>query len=373
MTARHSLCAWVPYPLDCVPGQRFRIEQWKPHLEAEGISVDLRPFADAGLLRVLHQRGHLPAKSFGMLKAFAGRARDAVDLRGYDAVLVHRAAALAGPALIERLAARTRPLIFDFDDAIYRLHSSDANRWTSRLKFPGKTATLCRVSRHVVAGNDYLGEYARRFNANVTVIPSSIDTDSYRPRTRSSRDGRLLMGWMGSSTSQTYLEMFAPVLKRVLDGQPLELLVVSDREPVLPGVPHRWRAWSRERETADLEEFDIGIMPMPDDEWARGKCSMKALQYMGMGVPAVCSAVGANKEVVEHGRNGFLAETPDDWRTAIETLIRDPALRQRMGEAGRRTVEARYSMRASAALFADVVRATVGRREAYPGKRESLH
>jgi len=356
-----SLCAWVPYPLDSVPGQRFRIEQWKPYLEAEGISVDLQPFADPELLRVLHQPGHLPAKAARMLTAFAGRALDALQLGEYHAVLVHRAACLAGPALLERLAARMRPLIFDFDDAIYLLHSSGANRWTSRLKFPGKTATLCRMSSQVVVGNEYLAEYARRFNPNVTVIPSSVDTDAYRPETRASSEGPLVLGWMGSSTSQTYLEMFAPVLRQLLDGQPLELLIVSDREPVLPGVRYRWRPWSRDREADDLAEFDIGIMPMPDDAWARGKCSMKALQYMGMGVPAVCSAVGANVDVIQHGQDGFLAATSEEWVASIGALARDPALRRRMGEAGRRTVEARYSMRAAAALFADVVRAAVAR------------
>jgi len=358
---RLSLSAWVPYPLDRVPGQRFRIEQWKPYLEAEGVSVDLQPFADPELLRVLHRPGHLTAKSLRMLTAFAGRARDAAQIGKYDAVLVHRAACLAGPAFLERLAARMRPLIFDFDDAIYLLHSSGANRWTSRLKFPGKTAALCRISRHVVAGNEYLAQYARRFSPNVTVIPSSVDTDAYTPHPRASSEGPLILGWMGSSTSQTYLEMFAPVLRQILDGQTLDLLVVSDREPVLPGVRHRWRPWSGDREAADLAEFDIGIMPMPDDEWARGKCSMKALQYMGMEVPAVCSAVGSNLEVIQHGQNGFLAATPDEWVASIGLLTRDPALRRRIGEAGRRTVEARYSMRAAAALFADVVRAAVAR------------
>jgi glycosyltransferase involved in cell wall biosynthesis len=358
---RLSLCAWVPYPLDSAPGQRFRIEQWKPYLESDGISIDLRPFADPELLRVLHQPGHLPAKVLGMLTAFAGRAVDAVRIGRYDAVLVHRAASLAGPAFVERLAARMRPLIFDFDDAVYLLHTSGANRWTSPLKFPGKTATLCRISRQVVAGNEYLAQYARRFNPHVTVIPSSVDTDAYRPAPRPSSDRQLVLGWMGSSTSQTYLEMFAPVLRQILDAQPLELLIVSDREPVLPGVRYRWRPWSGDREAADLAEFDIGIMPMPDDEWARGKCSMKALQYMGMGVPAVCTAVGTNVEVIQHGENGFLATTPEDWKAAIGALARDPALRRSMGDAGRRTVEARYSMRAAAARFGDVVRAAVAR------------
>lgn len=358
---RLSLGAWVPYPLESVPGQRFRIEQWAPYLEAEGIAVDFRPFADPELLRVLHRPGHLVAKASRTLAAFAGRALDTLKVSPYDAVLVYRAACLAGPAVLERLAAWRRPLIFDFDDAIHVLHTSGANRWTSRLKFPGKTATLCRISRHVVVGNEYLAEYARRFNRNVTVIPSSVDTDAYRPVPRAASPGPLVVGWMGSSTSQTYLEMFAPVLRSLLERSALELRVVSDRKPVLPGVPHQWRPWSRESETAELAGFDIGIMPMPDDEWSRGKCAMKALQYMGMGIPTVCSDVGANRDVIEHGRNGFLAATPEEWTASVDALAGDPALRRRLGDAGRQTVEARFSMRGAAARFADVVRAAVVR------------
>lgn len=362
MTSRPiSLCAWVPYPLDSVPGQRFRIEQWKPYLEADGISVDLQPFASPELLRVLHKPGHRVAKTARMLAALAGRARDTLRVGKSDAVLVYRAASLAGPALLERLAARNTPLIFDFDDAIHLLHSSAANNWTSRLKFPGKTAALCRISRHVVTGNEYLAEYARRFNQRVTVVSSSVDTDAYRPVPKQSPTGRLVLGWMGSSTSQTYLEMFAPMLRELVEGRDLELRIVSDREPQLPGVPHRWQPWSREREVLELAGFDIGIMPMPDDAWARGKCAMKALQYMGMAIPTICSAVGANLEVIRHGENGFLAATRDEWRAHVAALAADPALRRRLGDAGRRTVEERYSMRRSAARFAEAVRSAVAR------------
>jgi glycosyltransferase involved in cell wall biosynthesis len=359
MTSRLSVCGWVPYPLERVPGQRFRIEQWAPWLEGEGISVDFRPFADAELLRVLHRPGHFGTKVTRTLSAFARRGAETLRVGGYDAVLVYRAACLAGPALLESLAARRRPMIFDFDDAIHVLHTSGANRWTSRLKFPGKTATLCRISRQVVVGNEYLAAYARRFNRNVTVIPSSVDTDAYRPLPRTARAGRLVIGWMGSSTSQTYLEMFAPVLRTALAGLDVELRIVSDREPALGGLSHTWRPWSAEREAADLAEFDVGIMPMPDDEWSRGKCAMKALQYMGMEVPTLCSAVGANVEVIDHGVNGLLAATPEEWAEHLGALVRDALLRRRLGTAGRQTVEARYSMRRAAGLFAEVVRKAV--------------
>jgi glycosyltransferase involved in cell wall biosynthesis len=139
----------------------------------------------------------------------------------------------------------------------------------------------------------------------------------------------------------------------------VELRVISDREPVLDGIDYVWRRWSAKSEVDDLSHFDIGIMPIPDDEWSRGKCAAKALQYMGMGIPAVCSAVGANCEVIQHGENGLLATSQQEWIANLESLIDNAALRERLGREGRRTVEERYSMKSCAELFAKVVRAVV--------------
>jgi len=356
-----SVCALVPYPVDTTPSQRYRIEQWTPYLKKQGIDVELISFVDQGLMELLHKPGHRAAKAFGNAARFGRRIVDAIKTRRYDAVLIHRAACIAGPALLERLVVLLgRPLIYDFDDAIFNLHTTEANRGFAWLKFPGKTATICRVSKHVVVGNAWLARYARQFNPRVTVIPTSIDTDHYRPERKTGPNGRVVVGWTGSSTSQTHLEMFAPLLRELTTRHDVELRVISDREPVLPGVNYVWRPWSANAEVDDLSHFDIGIMPMPDDEWSRGKCAAKALQYMGMGIPTICSAVGANCDVIRHGENGLLATTTSEWMTSLESLVGDAALRERLGMRGRRTVEERYSMRFSAELFARVVREAVG-------------
>src|SRR5262249_34791093 len=163
------------------------------------------------------------------------------------------------------------------------------NRRFGWLKFPGKTAVLCRLSAHVVTGNEWLAEYARQFNQRVTVVPSSVDTECFQPMPKESQRDRVIVGWTGSSTSQTYLEAFAPMLRALTARYPVELRVHSDREPELPGVPYHWRRWSAETEAAEIAAFDIGLMPMPNEDWARGKCAMKALLYQACGVPAVCS------------------------------------------------------------------------------------
>lgn len=358
-----SLCALVPYPLGISPSQRFRVEQWQPYLESRGITIDFRPFMDARLMDTLYRPGYFGAKAAGMAAAVARRFAGLARLRGYDAVLVHRAACLAGPALLEGIIKHLgTPIIFDFDDAIHLLDTSAANRRFGWLKFPGKTAAICRASAHVVVGNSYLADYARQYNSRVTIVPSSVDTTHYRPAGERRLTGRVVVGWMGSSTSQTHLEAFAPMLRELQSRLDFELRVISDRDPVLPGVRVVWRPWSAETEIQELSEFDVGIMPMPDDKWTRGKCAMKALLYMAMGVPVICSAVGTNREVIEHGRNGLLAEAAEDWHAHLVSLLENREQRARLGAAGRETVEKLYSMERCAASFAEVVEKTVASR-----------
>jgi glycosyltransferase involved in cell wall biosynthesis len=335
------------------------LEQWQPELGGRGIDLSLVPFADDALMRVLHRPHHPIEKARRALGAVARRLKVLHLVDRYDAVVVHRAISIFGPAWLEWLVGRTaKPMIFDFDDAIHLLHTTPANRRVGWLKFSGKTASICRWSRHVVVANEGLARYARQYSTRVSVVPSSVDTERFLPSARPVGP-RVRVGWTGSATSLAYLEDFAPILREVGHQCPFDLIVHSDREPDLPGIPHEWRRWSPETEAEELGRFDIGIMPMPDNEWARGKSAMKALLYMAMGIPAVCSAVGTNNEVIVHGENGLLARTPADWLTAVRALIESPDLRRRLGDAGRRTVEAHYSKRRCAALFAEVVRGVV--------------
>lgn len=356
--------ALVPYAEGTTPSQRYRFEQWAPLLRDRGIELAFAPFADAELTALLQQPGRVLRKAALIARAFGRRGRLALKPPVHDLVAVHRAACLAGPPWVERrLSARGAPLVYDFDDAIFRLHAAAANRTFAWLKSPSKTSTLCRLAAHVTVCNAFLSEYARGHNQRVTIIPSSVDTDRYRALGRA-ENARIVVGWMGSSTSQTYLEAAQPMLRALVAEREFELRVVSNRRPHLPGVAHTWRPWSAETEVQELSAFDIGIMPMPDDEWARGKCAFKALQYMAAGVSTVAEAVGANREVIEHGVNGLLAATPREWIEYVGELADNPGLRARLGAAGRRTVEERYSMRRSAEKFEAVVRGALSARRA---------
>jgi glycosyltransferase involved in cell wall biosynthesis len=359
MPGRLSVLALVPYALDASPSQRFRIEQWQPALEADGIDLTLEPFVDRELLAILHQPGQRVEKALRGSAALVRRLADVASARRFDAIVVHRAAALFGPALLERLIVlMRRPILYDFDDAIYLLHTSEANRAIGWLKFPGKTQALCRMSRGVVVANEGLAEYARRYNPNVHMVPSSVDTQRFRPPAGPREPGPMRVGWTGSSTSLTYLEMFEPVLGEMLARLPVELHVHSDREPALR-VPFRFHPWRPDTEADELSRLDVGIMPMPEDAWARGKSAMKALLYMAMGIPTVATGVGTNRDVIRSGENGLLVRTPEEWLGAIEKLAASPGERARLGGAGRRTVEEHYSKDVCAALFAKAVRSVV--------------
>jgi glycosyltransferase involved in cell wall biosynthesis len=354
--------AWVPQALDTSPSQRYRIEQWEPWLRAEGIQITWSAFADRELGDLLKQAGHKGAKARGVLRALARRFREAWSAAAFDLVYVCREDALVGPALPARILASTGvPFVFDFDDAVWVRYLSPANGLLSHLRFPGKTAGLCERARHVLVGNAFLEAYARRFNPHVSIVPTTIDTDRYRvpaPHT-----GVPIVGWTGSYSTAKYLPMLAPVLARLRRRREFRVVVVGAPDAQLPGVEVEHRAWRSASEVEDIADFDIGLMPLTDTEWERGKCGLKALQYMALGIPALVSPVGVNTEIVRHELNGLVAASPAEWEECLERLLGDPALRRRLGSAGRKSVEAGYSARVQAPrvarIFEDALRSHV--------------
>ena len=320
-----DLLALVPYPLGTTPSQRFRLEQWAPLLARDhDIRVHFAPFADALSARCWPGRGTSRARP----PTWRGRPRRACPrscARAASTPCSSTAPCVSpGPPCWSGCWRRARPpLLFDFDDAIWLRHTSGANALFDRLKFPGKTATLCRLADRVVVGSDYLAGWARQHSARVDVVPTSIDTAAYEVRDRPPGE-RVVVGWTGSATSMTHLEAAAPLLRRLAAARPVEIRVLSTRPPVLPDVPVVFRHWTPANEVEEIRAFDIGIKPMPDDEWARGKCPMKELQYLALRIPAVCSAVGGSREAVRHGDNGFLVSSEDEWMEALLRLVDDP-------------------------------------------------
>ena len=338
--------ALVPSVFDTAPGQRFRIEQWDALLRESGVEIVYAPFECEELHSIISSRGRFGAKLRLIIRAFANRVRELFGLGDFDAIYVFREAALFGPAIFEYwIKFFGAPMIFDFDDAVFIPYVSPSNGHLSRLKFPGKTRAICRLSSHVMAGNRYLAEYACRVNPNVTVIPTTIDTDKYLPESSKPESPTPVIGWSGSFSTVQHLNILRAPLRRLAAREKFRLRIVGAPDYRLDGVEVESVPWRSRTEIEDLRVIDIGMMPLPDDDWSRGKCGLKALQYMALGIPAICSPVGVNSDIIRDGVNGFLASTEDDWVEKLATLLRSAELRKRFGLAGRRTVESRYSAR----------------------------
>lgn len=352
-----KVLALVPYPIGRAPGQRYRIEQWAPYLVEHGVEVEFASFASAELAAILYRPGLLVTKTRLMIKASLARVRDAWASRRFDVVLVHREASLAGPAWAERLAKRRRSaLVYDFDDAVWVPYLSPTNRYLSYLKFPGKTRAICRMASLVLAGNENLAEWARQYSPNVHVVPSTVSLREYQVRPGSTSEVPVI-GWTGSHSSAQYLRLLEVPLARLRRQRPFRLVLVGVSGLSMRGIAVECRPWNATTEAQDLWDFDVGIMPLPDEAWARGKCGMKAIQYMAVGVPAVVSPVGANRTIVRDGVDGYHAATDDDWVDRLERLLADAELRQRLGRAARASVELSYSAETQAPRVAALMKA----------------
>jgi glycosyltransferase involved in cell wall biosynthesis len=267
-----------------------------------------------------------------------------------------------GPALAERvLARRGIPVLFDFDDAVWMRYVSPANSYFSYLRFPGKTATLCRLAHHVIAGNRYLAEYATRYNPAVTVVPSTIDTVKYAFRGPRPIGSRPVIGWTGSYSTGPYLRLVKGALERLRKHRDFRFVVIGPVDFQANGVEVEQRPWDSGSEVQDLLDLDVGLMPVLDAEWERGKCGLKALQYMALGIPPVVSPVGANSTIVEDGRNGLLASTEEEWVEKLDRLLSSAELRNRIGQEARRTVEREYSAEVQGPRVATIMRETAER------------
>lgn len=332
-------------------GCRFRISQFIPYLESVGYEVTVRPFFTPAFFREVYRPGHYLRKITAFARLALGRLRSLRGLSQYDLVIVYREAFPIGPPLIERwlAGAGKPPIVYDFDDAVFLPNVSDANRFIVSLKWARKVPEIMRLSTRVIAGNDFLARFARTYNASAVTIPTCVDTDKFVPRADPGMSSPPVVGWIGSPTTAPYLSMLAGVFRRVQEQTPFQVKISgAASEIAFDGVPVTNVPWSLADEVSLFNTCDVGVYPLTDDEWSRGKCGFKAIQYMSSGVPVLASAVGANLEIIEDGVNGFLASTPAEWDTKLYRLLTDAPLRARFAAAGRRTVEERYSLRVTA-------------------------
>ena len=346
----------VPYPAGRAPSQRFRFEQYWEVLSRHGHQYHLAPFLDEATWAILYKPGHTLRKVWGIALGFWRRLQLLFAVPGYDFVFIHREAAPIGPPVFEWLIAKAlgKRIIYDFDDAIWMKDPAGEAGIIGRLKWQQKVGAICRWAYKVSCGNAYLADYARQFNPHVIINPTTLDTDLLHNQARDQRPaGPPVIGWTGTHTTLRHLDLVWPVLERLeREGQQFVFHVISNAPPSHTGLRSlHYSPWRKQTEIADLLSFNLGLMPLVDDPWARGKCAFKALQYMALGLPALVSPVGMNTEVVQDGANGFVCATDEDWYRALRALLANPSARAQLGTAARRTIVEHYSVASNTANF----------------------
>ena len=333
----------------------------RPYLRDAGFNVTVSSFYSPEYFSFVYRPGNYLRKMTGFAALTLRRLEELFTLKQYDLVFLYREAIPAGPPFIERWIARQGvPIVYDFDDAIFLPAVSEANKAVSFLKNPERVAKVLKISQQVTVGNEFLASYARRYNSHVTVIPTAVDTTRFRPREDAPGESgrKLVVGWIGSPTTFQYLESIKDVLAEVSAKHPFTLKVSGAGRPVnFPGVDVQVVPWSLADEVSLFNTCDLGVYPLTDDDWSRGKCGFKAIQCMACGVPVVAAAVGVNREIITHGVDSMLASTRQDWIDHLGTLLTSPELRRSMAVAGRQTIEERYSLRVTAPQLAAVFNA----------------
>lgn len=331
------------------PSQRYRFDQFMPFLEANNYKIDYSAVISAQDDKHFYAAGNYIKKAGIFTRAAWQRYKEIGKAKTYDLAFVQRESFMTGTSFFEKGISAKIPLIFDFDDAIWQNVISEGNKKLAFLKNPDKIKEIISASTEIWAGNSYLADYALQFNKNVKIVPTTVDTDEYqKPKDFTKNNKQICIGWSGSFSTIPHFEHAIDALKILKEkyGEQITFKVIGDanfknEELGIIGTP-----WTRASEIQELSSIDIGIMPLPDDEWTKGKCGLKALVYMSMGIATVVSPVGVNTEIIQHDKNGLWASSTEEWVHQLSRLIEDESLRQTLAAQARISIVEQYSVSA---------------------------
>ena len=333
---------------------RYRTFQYLPWLKRAGFHCTVSPLFSTAYLNRKYETGRPCLRD--LVFAFFRRIAVLIRVAGYDLVVIEKEVFPFFPSLPERwLSFRNVPYVVDYDDALFHQYDHNGSMLVRRL-LGNKIARVMKRARLVIAGNEYLAGYARQAGASqIEVLPTVIDLCRYPQLADEPKNPIFTIGWIGSPSTAKYIEQLAPALAVVCAGGLARVRLVGSGEVNLPDVPHEVIPWSEDDEVEQLQGFDVGIMPLPDSPWERGKCGFKLIQYMACGLPVIASPVGVNVELVDNGQNGYLASTLEEWIFTLNTLRDEEERRSAMGMAGRKQVEAHFSLQVTAPRLVELL------------------
>ncbi len=351
----------VDHRLNRSPSQRYRFEQYLNYFKTEGFDWELSEIITEKDDKIFYHPGNYLKKAWILFKSIFIRLKDLSRAKNFDIIFIQREALLLGSSYFEKQFFKKNKVVFDFDDSIWLLDTSPENKKFEFLKNPDKTKINIKHAHCVIAGNSFLANYAKQFNQNTVVIPTTIDSDFHIPKPELRNKEKIVIGWSGSISTIKHFEIAIPALIEIQKKYPnqIEIHVIGQGSYTHPEINVISKNWSATTEVDDLNSFDIGIMPLPDDEWVKGKCGLKGLSYMACGVATIMSNVGVNSEIIEHGKNGFLATSQEEWVNYLSKLIENNDLRHVMGQAGRETVVKNYSVNANKVKYLEVLKSLI--------------
>jgi glycosyltransferase involved in cell wall biosynthesis len=343
----------VPYPAGMAASQRFRFEQYLDILTKNGYSFTISSFLSKSAFSKWYREGGFIWKAFQIFLGLIRRAFDVLRSLQYDYVFVHREVVPVGPPILEFILAKIfrKKIIYDFDDAIWIPNASESNRFFMFFKFYSSVKILCKWAYKVSCGNSFLCSFAKLLNDDVVYNPTTIDTDNHHNIVKHDPNDKLVVGWTGSHSTVRYIELLFPIIERLMNHHDFRFVLISDLPPDNCPPFVEFIKWNKETEIRDLGKLDIGLMPLEDDRWAKGKCGFKALQYLSLGIPALVSPVGVNTKIVDHGINGFVCKNDEEWFMYLEQLLKDRSLLKKLSASTRSKVEQEYSVRSNSSNF----------------------
>lgn len=343
----------TPYPFDSAGSQRFRFEQYFPALQQHNIHFHQAPFWSAAAWKILYKKGKQIPKTAYLLLGIVKRFLLLFTLKKYDYIFIHRELFPVGPNFLIHWFTKYK-VIYDFDDAIWLPNFAANNKRFAFLKNYKQVELLCAKAYKLSVGNLYLQEFAQQFNKNTHIIPTTIDLQKLHTGSIDYNFSTLHIGWTGTHSTMKYLPNILPVLDELKQQYNFKLIVISDKHPDFNREYLEFIPWRKETEIEDLKKIHIGLMPLQNDEWSRGKCGFKALQYMSIGMPAIVSPVGVNLQIVDHGINGFLCDSLEDWKKALLYCIQNPQSIKALGKNAQEKIEKFYSVQAITPKFIDL-------------------
>lgn len=346
----------TPYPRNVAPSQRLKFEQYYSAIEKAGYEISTESFIDSEFWKFIYLEGNWIKKILKTIKGYIGRFILLFKLNRYDVIYIHLWYTPYGPPVFERLVTWIhKRVIYDIDDMVFLGHSSSANRLLMFMKGKNKMISLMKKSNHVITCTPHLDAFVRKFNSNTTDISSTINTETYIPINSYTNDGTLTIGWSGSHSTSKYVYLLKEVLLDLSKNHRFKLLVIGDSTFSIDGLDCEAINWVKKTEVKDLQRIDIGIYPLPNEEWVLGKSGLKALQYMALGIPTIATSIGANHRVIEDGVSGTLVDTESDWKKALEKYILNPELRRIHGVKARERVQVLYSINANEPVYLEVI------------------